>query len=102
MKKIIGIILVLYIAVLLQMSFFVHIFSGGFIVNIVAVSVFALAVFEKPESYASFAAALFGGFLMDIFSGGIIGLWAGMLLGSSIIIKVVLEHYVRFPIPQKF
>jgi cell shape-determining protein MreD len=97
-----AIILLLYAAALFQMSFLVHVFPGGFIINSIAVSVFALAVFERPDSYASFTAALFGGFLMDIFSGGIIGVWAALLLGLSVVIKVVLEHYVRFPIPQKF
>jgi rod shape-determining protein MreD len=102
MKKIVGIIFVLYMAALLQMSFLVHIFPNGFIVNFIVLSVIVLVIFEQPGSYTGFVAALFGGLLMDIFSGGIIGVWAGILLGSSVIIKLLLERYVRFPIPQKF
>lgn len=102
MRKLFLVVILLYVFALLQMSFFTHLFPAGFIPNLVVAGVLALAIFEKPESYASFTAAIFGGFLMDVFSGGIIGVWPTVLLVVSFILKRVLEYYVRFPIPQKF
>jgi hypothetical protein len=40
--------------------------------------------------------------LLDIFSGGLIGFWALVLVFISTFIKIVLEDYVRLPIPKKF
>lgn len=102
MKQMAGIFLLLYGFALLQMSFFVHFFPSGWIPNLLIFAVVFLSIFEHRESYASFAAALFGGFLMDIFSGGIIGFWPLVLLLFSVFTRFVLENYVRFPIPKKF
>ena len=103
MKLLLGIFLLFYVFALLQMSFFVHFSPGGLIPNFIILSVVLISVFEKSESYvASQGSALFGGFLIDIFSGGIIGFWAGILFFSSILIKIILEDYVRLPIPKKF
>jgi rod shape-determining protein MreD len=102
MKKIGIIILSLYGFSLLQMSFFVHVLPAGFIPNLILLFVVMVTLFEKPESYASFSAALFGGVLLDIFSGGFIGFWSVLLLAFSLLVKMVLQNYVRFSIPQKF
>lgn len=102
MGKILFIVALLYGAALLQMSFFVHVFPQGLIPNFIILGVVALAVFEKPESYTSFVAALFGGLLLNVFAGGIIGVWSALLLLLSVGIKLVLENYVRISIPQKF
>ncbi len=101
-KQIFAIVLLLYAFALLQMSFFTRLFPNGWIPNLVMLSVICLSVFERRDSYASFAAALFGGFLLDVFSGGLIGFWSLTLLLISLLIKFVLEEYVRFPIPKKF
>jgi len=99
-----GIFLVLYAFALLEMSFLVHFFPAGLVPNLILIicTVLFLSIFERSESYASMGAALFGGFLADIFSGGIIGLWSAILLVASIFIKIILEDYVRLPIPKKF
>jgi len=102
MRKIFFVVTLLYGIALLQMSFFVHMFPQGLIPNFIVFAVVAAALFEKPESYASFAAALFGGLLLNVFSEGIIGLWSGLLLLLTFAIKVILENYVRIPIFQKF
>ena len=102
MKKIGVIVILLYGFALLQMSFFVHLFPQGLVPNFIILGVIALSIFEKQESYASFIGALFGGLLLDIFSGGLIGRWSAILLGLSIAIKMVLENYVRISIPKKF
>jgi len=102
MKKIGIIISLLYMLALLQMSFFVHISPQGFIPNFVVICVVLVSIFRNPESYASVVAALFGGLLIDIFSGGFIGVWSVILLSFSIGIRIVLENYVRISISQKF
>lgn len=102
MKQILGVFVVLYVFALLQMSFFVHIFPSGFIPNLIILTVVLLSIFERNDSLASFAAALFGGFLMDIFSESIIGFWPFVLVLISLFIKRALQDYVRISIPQKF
>lgn len=102
MKKLMGIFLVLAVFSVLQMSFFVHFFPRGFIPNFIILLVIFLSIFEKEESSGSIAAALFGGFLMDVFSEGVIGFWALVLTIVSLAIKGILQEYVRLPIPKKF
>lgn len=102
MRQLVGLFLLLYAFALLQMSFLVHFFPSGLIPNLVIVTVLVLSVFEHSSSYASMGAALFGGFLIDIFSGGVIGFWPSILFFVSLFIKIVLEDYVRIPIPKKF
>ncbi|OHA64587.1 MAG: rod shape-determining protein MreD [Candidatus Wildermuthbacteria bacterium RIFCSPLOWO2_02_FULL_47_9c] len=102
MKQAIVLFLVFYVFALLQMSFFVHLFPNGLVPNLIILSVVLLSIFERRGSYASFVAALFGGFLLDVFSGGVIGLWALGLGFASLLIKLILEDYVRFPILKKF
>lgn len=102
MKLLFGIFLLLYALALLQMSFFVHLFPAGFIPNFVVLAVLGISIFERPESYVSLGASLFGGFLIDIFSGGVIGSWAFILFCVSMLIKLVLQDYVRLPIPKIF
>lgn len=102
MKQMLGIFLLLCAFALLQMSFFVYFFPNGFIPNLIIGTIIFLTIFEKQKSYASIAAALFGGFLLDVFSEGVIGFWALMLTLASLVIKGVLEEYVSIPIPKKF
>ncbi|GEM_PF-3103399 len=102
MKLLSGVFLLLYAFALLQMSFFVHFFPAGLIPNFVILAVLVISIFERSESHASLGMALFGGFLIDIFSGGFIGFWALVLLCASMLIKLVLKDYVRLPIPKIF
>ena len=102
MKQAITVFLALYVFAILQMSFFVHVFPNGLAPNLIILSVVLLSIFERRDSYASFAAALFGGLLLDLFSGGIIGFWSLGLGAASLLIKLVLEDYVRIPILKKF
>lgn len=102
MKHVFGIFLLLYTFALLQMSFLVYFSPAGFVPNLVIFTVVFLSIGEKGESYASIAAALFGGFLMDVFSTGIIGVWSLALALIALLIKKALEDYVRIPIPKKF
>jgi hypothetical protein len=99
MKRLLGVFTVLYVLVLLQTSFVLHVTPGGITPNLVIIMVLLFSIFEKPGSYSSFTAALFGGFLLDIFSPGFfIGFWALVLIGGSSMIKALLRHYVRISI----
>lgn len=102
MKLLFGVFLLLYAFALLQMSFLVHFFPAGLVPNLIILTVLCLSIFERSSSYSSMGVALFGGFLLDIFSDGIIGFWPLALLLISTFIKIVLEDYVRLPIPKKF
>lgn len=102
MRLLLGVFLLLYVLALLQMSFFVHLFPSGLIPNFVMLGVLLISIFERAESEVSLGAALFGGFLVDIFSDGIIGFWASVLLLAALLVKIVLKDYVRFPIPKIF
>jgi len=100
-KKIIIVFTLLYIFVLLQVSFFVHLFPQGMVPNLVLILVLILSIFERPGSYLSSASAVFGGLLLDVYSEGFIGFWIFLLLGFSLVTKTILERYVRISIPQK-
>ena len=102
MKSLFFLFLLLCAFALVQMSFFAQLFSIGFGPYLIAGIVLCICVFEREESFASMSAALFGGFLIDIFSGGIIGVWSAILFFASLFIKIMLEDYVRLPIPKKF
>ena len=102
MKQLFSVFLLLYAFALLQMSFLIHFFPAGLTPNLIILTVLCLSIFERSSSHASMAGSLFGGFLIDIFSGGVIGFWPLMLFLISIFIKIVLEDYVRLPIPKKF
>ncbi len=102
MKQMTMIFFVLFSFALLQISFLVYFFPRGFIPNFIVLAVLVVTIFEKQDSYAGIAAALFGGFLMDVFSTGIIGFWAFLLTFLSLLTKKILEEYVRLPIPKKF
>ena len=102
MKQLFSVFLLLYAFALLQMSFLIHFFPAGLVPNLIIFAVLCLSIFERSTSYASMVGSLFGGFLIDIFSGGVIGFWALVLFLISTFIKIVLEDYVRLPIPKKF
>ena len=101
MIRIFSITILFYVLVLLQMSFYVHVLPSGMMPNFVIITALLITLFENPRSNGGIIAAIAGGFLLDMFSGGFIGFWTLILLGSSLLIKIVLENYVRAPILKK-
>ncbi len=93
-KKIVILTLTFYFLVLLQTSFFVHFKLWGFVPNLVLVSVILINIFEKPVSPAGLLAGFIGGFFLDIFSPGPIGLYVLAYSVLSLFIKLVLKKYV--------
>ena len=62
-------------------------------------SFFAFSPQEKISS------AIIGGFCLDVFSlnnaGGFFGFYTLVLVGFSLLLKIILERYVRIPIIRK-
>lgn len=86
-KKILILFIIFYILTLFQNAFLIHFNIKGIIPNFVLILVFFLNFFEKPGQYFGFWAALFGGFLLDIFSDHYFGL--------SIIIFLIISFFVK-------
>ena len=98
---IISIIILLYFFILLQVSFLAHFSPPGMIPNLIVAAAVLISIFERSESKLSIVSAVWGGFLLDIFSPTPIGFWIFILLGISLFLRVVLSHYVRIPFLQK-
>ncbi|RLC34944.1 MAG: hypothetical protein DRZ76_01495 [Candidatus Nealsonbacteria bacterium] len=65
---------------------------------LILISVFLINLFEKPQDFTGVLVALIGGFFLDIFSSGIIGIHALSLAALALLIKVILRRYVRSPV----
>lgn len=65
--------------------------------NLVDMSVIAVALFERRRNRMSWVLALEGGIFMDIYSSRFFGFWILILLAAVAFIKLVLKKYVRFP-----
>lgn len=98
MNRFIVLAIFFYILILLQTSFLVPLNIGGFVPNLILIAVFLINIFESPRGSMGIFAAFFGGFFLDVFSSGIIGLQALVLLSLSLFIKLILRKYARSPI----
>ena len=98
-KNTILIFVLLSFLAILQVSFAPHfkIFSGSWFewVNFVDMAVFGIALFERRRGNLGWLAAIWGGILLDLFSGRFFGFWIAALLGAVALIKMVLKKYVR-------
>jgi hypothetical protein len=96
MKNIFILIILFYLTVLFQTSFFPH-FPIGHFLNFVLVLVVIINLFEAQEGKLGLFGAFFGGFFLDIFSEIFLGFWVIILLAIAVFIKFILRKYVRFP-----
>ncbi|MFH1820494.1 MAG: rod shape-determining protein MreD [Candidatus Nealsonbacteria bacterium] len=96
--KIIIFTLFVYSAVLLQLSFLPHFKIFNFGPNLVLLVVLLVNLFEDSKSRAGLWTAFLGGFLLDIFSPGLIGFYTLILFASAFLIKLILRRYVWSPI----
>lgn len=94
MKKIIIFILLLYFLALAQTSFFSHFRFFNVIPSLVLLAVLLINVLEKPRDRSGIFAAFAGGFFIDVFSSGFIGLYVLILAASAFLIKLILKDYV--------
>ena len=95
MKKVFFIILSFSALALLQVSFLPHFSLWGWVPNLVFISLVILATFASPT--AGIAAALAGGFVLDIYSSLPFGFWIILSLMLFFAARYVLRNYVRIP-----
>ena len=87
-----------YFLALLQTSFFIHFPLAGLVPNFILISVFLINILEKPQKNAGIFAGFIGGFFLDIFSSNPIGFYALILLGLSLLTKIIFRKYVWAPV----
>jgi len=94
--------LIIYLLVLLQVSFFVHFNFWGWVPNFVIILVIFLNFFAKEENFFSsvFFQSLMAGFLLDIFSNRFFGFYT-IILGMISLFIINLNRYFVFPWKEK-
>jgi rod shape-determining protein MreD len=95
MRNVLFLILVFYVLVLLQTSFFVSFNIFGIVPNLVIIAVIFINFFEKPDKKFGIICGFFGGFFIDIFSGNFFGFYTIILLAVSLFLKYFLKRHVR-------
>lgn len=101
MKKILFLILLTYFLTLFQSSFVVFFNVRGMVPNLVLIFIFLFNIFEKPSENSGIAAAAAGGFFLDIFSGGHLGINLIILTALSFLIKYFLKNIFTLPFSKK-
>ncbi|HOX30325.1 MAG TPA: hypothetical protein P5080_03965 [Candidatus Paceibacterota bacterium] len=99
--KSVFIIIILFLSALIQASFLSRfsLIGGTWLryANIVLLLVVLFGLFERRQKKASFAAAVFGGLVLDLYSETFFGLWISVLLAATLFTKIVIRKYVRIP-----
>ena len=102
LKRILIIVILFYALALLQTSFLPRFLPwaplSGAWANIILLAVIFINLFEKPERYSGVFIALWGGFLLDIFSARPAIYYSAIFFISAVILKVILAKYIRLPI----
>lgn len=96
-KKLLILIVILYLLTLLQTGFLAHFLVWGRVLNLVLILIILWNFFENPKNYLGLYTAAIGGFFLDIFSSHFIGYNILILLGISILIKLIFRRYVKIP-----
>lgn len=101
-KKEFAVIIILGFLAIIQVSFVPHFgidaVPGFKWLNLISLAVFVVAVFEHRRGRLSWAAALWGGIFLDLYSGyGFFGFWILSLAGIVAAVKLILKKYVRIP-----
>lgn len=91
-KKVILAILGFYFLIMLQASFFVHLFN--YASSIVLIAVVLINFFEEEKSSFGLISALIAGFLLDVFFSAYIGYWILICFLISILTKLIFKKYV--------
>jgi len=99
-RKIVFFILFFYLLVLIQTGFSVHLKMPGIMTNFVLLAVIFINIFSS-SGQNRILSALIGGFFLDVFSlsnAGFFGFYTLILAGFSLILRIISEKYVRFPV----
>lgn len=105
-KNLLLLTLFFYILALFQISFFVHFGIFKIIPNLIFIFIIIINLFEKPQNFFGFFSAFIGGFFLDVFSEGFVGIdffgfYILISMAIAIFIKFVLKKYVRIPFIQR-
>ena len=90
----------LFLLILVQVSFLAHFNIKGFALNLFLITILLICLFSSKREFA-IAAALIGGFYLDIYSigrAGFFGLYTLIVLSLAFFIRLVIRKYVQFPI----
>jgi len=101
MKKYLVYLPAFFLLVILQASFLPHFALWGRVVNITLIFNILINIAEPRESKAGLLAAVWGGLLLDAFSGSFFGLNITIMLVGALFIKTVFKKYVRIPVFEK-
>jgi len=91
-KKILLLILLFYFLILLQTTLF-------FNLPLVIIAVILINIFYRKVGFdTAMVSAFVGGFFLDIFSSGLLGIWVLILMAVSFCLQLILQKYVRPPV----
>lgn len=93
MVKELLLLLIFYLLALLQTSFLPRLTSAAFSIYLIFITIFFLIFFNSRENW--FLPVFFGGFFLDVFSGGIFGLKTLSLLLTALFLKFLLSFFSR-------
>jgi hypothetical protein len=65
--------------------------------NFITVPLAIFALFERRRNNLSWAAAILGGFILDVYSQRFFGFWIILLTVLTALIKFAVKKYVRIP-----
>jgi len=93
-KRLLFLVLIFYVLVLIQTSFFIP-FRG---INLILLLTIFLNIFEKSEGTIGLSSSLIAGFFLDAFSNKPFGFYLFFLVALSLLIKLILKRYIQFPV----
>jgi len=84
------------ILILLPSFYFFALIQTAFLFSLplILILIILINLFENPRDFSGIFAGMIGGFFLDIFSSGIIGLQVVILVFLSLFIKLILKRYV--------
>jgi len=93
-KRLLFLVLIFYVLVLIQTSFFIP-FRG---INLILLLTIFLNIFERSEGTIGLSSSLIAGFFLDAFSNKPFGFYLFFLVALSLLIKLILKRYIQFPV----
>lgn len=100
LKIILGTI-ILYFLALLQTTALVQFHFLGVVPNIILIVIIAWNILENPKNFSGVFFGFVGGFFLDVFSSGPMGLNILIMTLTAILLKFIFRKYVRIPFAQR-
>ncbi len=94
-------IVVYFIVFLVQFSFVPAAFPFLVLPNLLFVLTILYLMVEDPDKKRGLFLAFFGGFLNDVVSTDVFGLYIFIFLISAYVLKFIFKYYVQLPFLQK-